>query len=90
MLPNRKSIRFKNYDYSQSGYYFVTVCTHHMLAWFGEIINNQICLSKIGQSVHQCWLDIPNHYPSIELDEWVILPNHIHGIIQPNGKWINS
>ena len=80
-LSNRQSIRLQNYDYSASGYYFVTICTHRMNTWFGEIMDAQIHLSDVGQFARQCWLNIPQHYPSVELDQWIIMPNHIHGII---------
>jgi len=76
-----ESTRLKEYDYSQPGEYFVTICTHTHKCLFGEVINEKMILSNIGSIVKQYWEDIPNHFPNIELDAFVIMPNHIHGII---------
>jgi putative transposase len=81
MERKRKSIRIKNYDYSQPGNYFVTVCTTNRLCLLGEIKNNKMILSELGKIVEKCWLEIPTHYPDVELGSFVVMPNHIHGII---------
>lgn len=81
-LKNRKLNRLKKYDYSQSGYYFVTVCTKNRIHWFGEIRGDQMVLNECGEIVLFCWKDLPNHYFNAELDQFVIMPNHIHGIVR--------
>lgn len=78
---HRRSIRLKDYDYSSAGAYFVTICAHNRDCLFGEIIDGEMVLNDAGKMVERCWLEIPDHYPSVELDEFVIMPNHIHGII---------
>ncbi len=81
--PNfsRRSIRLKEYNYSQPGAYFVTICTKGQEYSFGEIINGVIELSKLGSIVRDCWLKLLIHFKFIELDEYVVLPDHLHGII---------
>ena len=81
MQGNRKTIRLKNYDYSQEGAYFVTICVKNRQCLLGKIINNKMALNNIGETVEFTWLDLPNHNKNIELDHFVIMPNHIHGII---------
>ena len=83
---HRRSIRLKEYDYSQAGWYFVTVCTHEKICQFGNIINMKMIFNDGGKIAETCWLDIPKHYPNVELDEFVIMPNHVHGIIVINDK----
>ena len=79
---NRKSIRLKGYDYSRPGYYFVTTCIHdRKQKMFGDVVNGKMVLNDAGEYVRQCWLDIPMHFPHIKLDEYVVMPNHVHGII---------
>jgi REP element-mobilizing transposase RayT len=81
VLKRRRSIRLPGYDYSQEGYYFVTICACNRTALFGEIAHGQIQLSNIGLLVERCWYEIPKHFSNVELDTWVIMPNHIHSII---------
>ena len=78
---NRRSIRLKGYDYTQSGYYFITICTYQKSCLFGAIANNKLNLNKFGQIAFTCWQAIPKHFSKIELDEFIIMPNHIHGIL---------
>jgi putative transposase len=78
---HRRSIRLKEYDYSQPGGYFVTVCTQGHEHLFGEILDGEIKLNRYGEIVKECWHDLPNHYPCVKLDEFVVMPNHVHGII---------
>jgi len=77
----RKPNRLKNFDYSSSGYYFVTICTKDRQEYFENIINNKMILNKYGEIVKRCWLEIPKHFNNVELDEFIVMPNHIHGII---------
>ena len=83
-MRNRKSIRLKNYNYSSKGFYFVTICTKDRKCFFGQIENNILQLSDIGELAKIFWNEIPQHFPNTELGEFVIMPNHIHGIIQIN------
>jgi REP element-mobilizing transposase RayT len=78
---NRGSIRLYGYDYAQPGWYFITICTfkHHDL--FGQIDNGHMILNDAGEIAKKCWLSIPDHFPNAKLDEYIIMPDHIHGII---------
>ncbi|MEJ5165965.1 MAG: transposase [Thermoanaerobaculia bacterium] len=78
---NRKSIRLKGYDYSHPGGYFITICTYNRKHLFGKIINGKMALNDGGKIVQQYWLEIPKHFPNAGLDEFIIMPNHVHGII---------
>ena len=83
-LPQRRAMRLRGYDYSQPGAYFVSICAQHRKCLFGTIIDGQMRLNEIGEIVVECWNRIPQHFPSVELGEYVIMPNHIHGIIESN------
>jgi len=78
---HRRSIRLKGYDYSQRGAYFVTICTQNRECVLGNVVNQKIILADCAKWVTKWWLDIPNHFPVVDLDAWVIMPNHLHGII---------
>ncbi len=78
---HRRSIRLENYDYSNEGAYFVTICMEEKDLYLGRIVKDEIELNRFGESVDKCWNDLPQHYPHVELDEFVIMPNHVHGII---------
>jgi putative transposase len=78
---HRRSIRMKGYDYSSPGAYFVTLLSHGRACFFGEIKEGIFRQSDIGKLVNDCWLRIPNHFYDIGLDEYVLMPNHLHGII---------
>jgi REP element-mobilizing transposase RayT len=77
-----KSARHPNWDYSSNGLYFVTICTQNREHFFGEIDNNKMNLSEIGKIVNQCWSQIPEHFPFVVLHNHIVMPNHIHGIIE--------
>lgn len=79
---NRHSIRLKGYDYCSDGLYFITICTQGRVHLFGDIYDDKMILNESGQSVYQCWCDIPRHFPNVILHDFVIMPNHVHGIIQ--------
>ena len=83
MLANngRNSIRLKAYDYSQPGAYFITICTHKRKCLFGDIYDRRMSLNGIGRIVENEWIRTASLRPNIELDFFVIMPNHIHGII---------
>lgn len=78
---NRKSIRIKGYDYSQNGAYFVTICTHNKQCLFGQVESGKMVLNRLGLLIEDVWREITKHYETILIDEFVIMPNHIHGII---------
>ncbi len=77
----RKSLRLPNRNYAANGYYFVTICTYKKHCYFGNIVNHKMQLSPIGKIANQFWLEIPQHSKYNYLDEYIIMPNHIHGII---------
>lgn len=77
----RRSIRLSGYDYAQAGAYFVTVCAHQRQCLFGDVVNKKMVLNEAGKIVRACWDEIPAHFPHAELDAFVVMPNHIHGII---------
>jgi REP element-mobilizing transposase RayT len=78
---HRRSIRLKGYDDSQQGAYYVTIVTYHRGCLFGEIVNEEMILNKFDKIADECWLAIPEHFPCVELGAYVIMPNHVHGII---------
>jgi REP element-mobilizing transposase RayT len=80
-IRHRRSIRLRQYDYSREGSYFVTLCSHHRLPLFGQIVGGKMQLNNIGLIIQKCWNDIPLHFPDVVLREFIIMPNHIHGII---------
>ena len=77
----RNSLRLQEYDYGQAGVYFVTVVLKERVIMFGEIVNETVTLNNAGQIVQDVWDDLPNHYPNIELDAFIVMPDHVHGII---------
>lgn len=77
----RRSIRLPGYDYTQAGAYFVTICTHNRQCLFGAIVNSEMLPNHAGRVAEACWLAIPNYFPRVKLDAYVIMPNHVHGII---------
>jgi putative transposase len=81
-INHRRSIRLKGYDYSQSGLYFITICTQNQDCLFGEINNAEIILNDAGIMVDNKWLALKNRYPNIDLHEYIVMPNHFHGIIE--------
>jgi putative transposase len=80
-IHHRRSIRLNEYDYSQPGMYFITVCTLGRKNLLGEVVSKEVELSEIGKIVEKCWLDIPEHFPNVQLDRHVVMPNHLHGIV---------
>jgi len=77
----RRSIRLRDFDYSQPGAYFVTICTKDRAPLLGSVDDWQMRLNEFGYIVRECWCDLPNHYRYVQLDEFVVMPNHIHGIL---------
>jgi len=81
-IHHRKSIRLKGYDYSQAGLYFITICVHDRKCLFGKIENDEMVLNDFGRIADECWLGIPKHFPNAVLHEHIVMPNHIHGIVE--------
>lgn len=79
---NRQSYRLKGYDYGSEGLYFITICTPDRVSLFGQIVDDKMILNKNGDVAYDCWLKIPEHFPHAKLHEFIIMPNHIHGIIE--------
>lgn len=75
------SARLQNWDYGSNGAYFITICTHKMQPFFGHISNNEMHLNALGQIAHNTWESIPNQFPYIELGNFTVMPNHMHGIL---------
>ena len=80
-MKERKLNRLKDYDYSQNGYYFVTICTKNREAWFGKIESDKMILNMFGEITKNFWVEIPKHFKNVSLDEFIVMPNHIHGIV---------
>jgi putative transposase len=76
-----ETIRLPGCDYTRPGYYFVTICTEEHQCFFGDIVCGKMHLSDIGQIAQQYWAEIPDHFPGVELDEYIVMPHHLHGII---------
>jgi REP element-mobilizing transposase RayT len=82
--PNRSSIRLPFYDYSRSGAYFITICVDDRKCLLGNIIDGKMDLNEMGRVVQDAWGKIKERFPQTELDAFVIMPNHIHGVIVIN------
>ncbi len=81
MFVKRKRIRLKEYDYSQSGYYHITICTYNRLCLFGNIFNGKMVLNDVGKIINNVWLTISKHFNNVKLDAFQIMPDHFHGIV---------
>ncbi len=77
-----ESTRKNGWDYGQNGFYFITICTKNRNFYFGDITNGKLKLSPIGHIANSCWIEIPNHFPFVVLHNHIIMPNHVHGIIE--------
>ena len=78
---HRRSLRLKEYDYAQAGAYFVTVVVQARLLLFGDVVDEEMRLNQAGAMVTRVWEEMPDRFPNIEMDTFVVMPNHIHGII---------
>jgi len=90
MLFNNKfrveSARLKEWDYSNPWWYYITINTRNHNSYFGAVVNREMNLNKLGLVAEKYWNEIPKHYKSVEIDYYVIMPNHIHGIIIINNS----
>ncbi len=75
------SARWQHWDYGSNAPYFVTICTHHRYHYFGKVVDGQMKLSELGLLAYKYWNEIPDHFPFVILDAFVVMPNHVHGII---------
>ncbi len=82
LYPGHRSIRLKGRDYSAPGFYFVTICVHNKWCIFGRIIGGRVNLSALGKIARESWIAIPSHFAWGHLHDFVIMPNHVHGIIK--------
>jgi len=79
--PERKSPRLREYDYATAGAYFVTACLRDRACLLGSVEADEMRLSRLGRIVEHCWLEVPVHFLAVALDAFVVMPNHIHGIL---------
>ena len=80
--PGHRSIRLKGYDYSSEGLYFITICSHEKRCGFGRITEARAEVSPAGLIVRECWVAIPSHFTRTRLHAFVVMPNHLHGIVE--------
>jgi putative transposase len=81
IVHHRRSIRLKGYDYRREGGYFVTMVTQERASLFGEVVNGEMILNAAGEMAARWWLELPNKFPKANVDIFVVMPNHFHGII---------
>ena len=82
--PRRRKLRLPKYDYTQAGAYYVTICSYKKRCIFGEVVDRQMILNRYGKIVQTAWMKIDHHFPNVKTDQFVVMPNHIHGIFVLN------
>ena len=82
-----KSTRLPHWDYGSDGYYFVTICVKNMIEYFGDVKNGIMGLNELGCVAAKFWQEIPKHFDNVRLDEWVVMPNHVHILLTPNNGY---
>lgn len=87
---HRRSIRLRHYDYRAPGSYFVTICTYQRLCLFGDVVNGKMRLNAFGEAVNDCWQAIPQHFSQVSGDAFVVMPNHVHGIVVISGGMVGE
>lgn len=85
-IHHRRSIRLRGFDYTRNGAYFVTILTHRRWPLFGRVVGGVMRLSEAGWLTQAAWADLPIHYPQVMLDAWVIMPDHVHGVLWLTGE----
>jgi putative transposase len=85
-VHDRRSLRLDGYNYAHAGAYFVTVCTQDRACLLGDVAGEEVRLSDVGRMIQAVWGEMPDHYPGIETDAFVVMPNHMHGIITIHGR----
>ncbi|GHV11996.1 hypothetical protein AGMMS49938_03690 [Fibrobacterales bacterium] len=81
-MHHRRSIRLKEYDYSQKGLYYITMCVQNRECLFGKITNDKMIANDAGKIVETIWNELPQHFPNTILHEFIVMPNHVHGILE--------
>lgn len=81
-LPRRKSTHLRHYDYANPGYYFVTICTRDKQCLFGDVVDGVMRVNQVGVIVDACWRALPDHVAAVALDQYIVMPNHVHGVIR--------
>ena len=76
----RKRLRMEDFDYSTPGVYFVTLCTRERYPWFGNIVDTRMQLNSYGTIVYNTWQNLPDYFPGLTLDAFIVMPDHLHGI----------
>lgn len=87
-IHHRRSIRLREYDYSSIGAYFFTICTWQRECRFGDVVAGKIRLNESGRVVDSVLLALPEHHPNVQIDPYVIMPNHFHGILMVGARFI--
>ena len=80
-FPRRKQLRLSQYDYSQNGCYYITICSYQRECIFGEVINSKMVLNDLGKLIETYWRNLPKRFPNISVTPYIVMPNHLHGII---------
>ena len=83
-IHHRRSIRLKGFDYASANAYFVTICVQGRECLFGEIVDGKMLPNEAGRMVAGVWHELPERFPNVEIDEFIVMPNHVHGIIVIN------
>jgi len=78
---HRRSIRLRGYDYARGGAYFLTICAQDRACLFADIVAGDLCLNAAGRMIQSTWQGLPAFYPGVDIDEFVVMPNHVHGIV---------
>lgn len=90
MNKNRKLNRLKDYNYASNGFYFITICTKDRIHWLSKIADQKQELFDIGEFTQKCILKIPEHFPHVKIDEFIIMPNHVHMILEIDDLNVNN
>ena len=90
MIRQRKHIRLKGWSYSSEGTYFITICCKDRHHYFGSVNNDQMVKSEIGMISSNFWSAIPDHFPHVKLGDFIVMPNHIHGILMLDYSLVES
>jgi putative transposase len=90
MDARRKNLRLRGYDYSRPGVYFITICTTKHRSLFGDVRGGQIICNDAGNAVAEIWANLPQRFPIVALDSFVVMPNHVHGVVVFNNPGIKQ
>ncbi len=85
-LPNRQTLRLPDYDYSLPGAYFITICTQGKACVFGTVVDDSVHLNNLGRMVDATWTELPTHCHGLHLDQFVLMPNHLHAVVFLSGS----